>query len=316
MYLQEDFKKNTGPKKIIRKIFRSLTRNSARNSDGFSIVESLVAVGIMSIVMMGFTQMMWNQSRQTKGFEETLARLDVEKTLATFLADGSVCGATLAGTLPGTAPKTFDINNFASTSFSLNSIPSSSLDGAADLLAVDQQASSVSNSLKVDTIAYKNIQNTGPDKYTVDLVVTFKGGVRPLRPLNIKTIITTVTADPLNPAIKEVIGCNSSSGGGTMTAGICDSLSGTYNAATGKCDGVGSSGLNEFSGASCPAGSGSPVSFYWDSKRCGSLVGSGTTCRTAVGWFAVAPTCTYRTGYTASTAKTCTAVTWSRVRCM
>jgi len=278
-------------------------KNKLKSQSGFSLVETLVALVVMSILMVGFMQMMGNQAKQTKGLEETLARLDLEKTLQTYLADGSICGATLAGA----TPKTFNVANLATTSFSVSSLPAGAQAGAPSLIAVNQKASSLSNSLMVAGITYKNIQNTGvADKYNMDLEVSFIGGIRPLRPLLFKMILNTT--NDTTTGIKRVTGCNSSS----MNANICASLGGTYDPATGNCSGVGGNitaaecaalngiynwanhtctdqGVQEYTGATCPVGK-TAISWYWTPKSC-----AGNPGCTVGGWVGVGgpPTCVY-----------------------
>jgi type II secretory pathway pseudopilin PulG len=77
---------------------------SVRNERGQSLVQILVAVGLMGILMAAFAQMMTNQMRETKALSEKLASLDLEKLLIAALADGSVCGHVLNNP----APLTFD----------------------------------------------------------------------------------------------------------------------------------------------------------------------------------------------------------------
>jgi len=182
--------------------------NKLKSQSGFSLIETLVAFGVMSILMVGFMQMMSNQAKQTKGLEETLARLDLEKTLQTYLADGSICGATLAGP----TPQTFNVANLATTSFSVSTIPAGAQAGAPSLIAVNQKASSLSNSLMVASITYKSLQATGvADKYNMDLEVSFTGGIRPLRPLLFKMLL--YTTNDTTAGVKRVTGCNSGGAG-------------------------------------------------------------------------------------------------------
>ena len=262
-----------------------------------SLIEILVAMGVMSILMLAFTQMMTQQIKQTSALEQTLARLDVERTLSTFLADGSVCKASLE-------TQTFNEAALASTSFNVSNLPSSTHSGALYLIEANKQASALSGSLKVNTIVYKNIQSTGiTNKYNMDLEVTFTGGIRPLKPLIFKMILNTENST--TAGVKNITGCNTSG----MTADICNSFDGFWNPSTGKCSGVGSnwgmtaaecsdingiydsvnkicndSGVQEYSGTTCPAPK-QMIAGYWDPKTCTGCPNFPTinTCTTVGG---------------------------------
>jgi len=297
--------------------------NKPKNRLGMSLVEVLVAMAIMSISMYAFMQIMAHQSKQTRGLEEVLARLDLEKTLSTHLADGSVCTTTLAA-------RTFNATAATTTIFNVSSLPISALPGAATLIAENQKASSLSNSLNVGSINFKNLQASNfANKYNMDLEVAFTGGIRPQRPLLFKLILNTED-DASAVGVKKAVGCNSQG----MTSGICASLDGDYNATTGKCTGVGGpsgmtadqctalngiydalnkictdAGVREYNGTVCPAPK-QVVSYYWSSKTCQlKYMYIDASCSTAAGWYMSAPTCKYAL-------LTCTANIITHVRCL
>jgi|GEM_PF-1740838 len=318
------------PRDKLKNKLKENLKEKLKNKIGMSLIEVLIAMGVMSIAMMGFMQIMSNQVKQTRGLEETLARLDLEKTLANFLADGSICKVSLPG-------NTFNVTDVATTTFTVNSLPSSAAIGAGVLIEINKQASAVSNTLKINSIIYKNIQSTAiADKYNMDLEVSFKDGLRPLKPLIFKMLLNTEDA---SAGVKKVTGCNSSS----MNANICASLNGVYNPTTGKCSGAGSTltatecaalngiydsatqkcndqGMQEYSGTTCPAGK-QLILRYWDSRTCaGRERFCSISCTTAAVWANVAPVCIFRyaspsSGFDCSVAN-CVATTTSKVLCL
>lgn len=70
---------------------------------GFSIVEVLVASGIMAVIAMGFASYMTNQNKEFKALAETLSSQDLTKSMIGALAKGDVCHYILS-------TKTFNAN--------------------------------------------------------------------------------------------------------------------------------------------------------------------------------------------------------------
>lgn len=165
---------------------------------GMSLVEVLVAVGIMSIVALSFATMMSNQQKEAKAVSETLAKLDLEKLLIAALADGSICSFELTQ-----GPTTFDSTLLASATppvLTLPSIHAASNAAAPLLVANNAQASPSSNSLTVQSIKFEAITNAGnANQYLADLKISFNSGtVRSIRPIALKMILNTSSASPAN----------------------------------------------------------------------------------------------------------------------
>lgn len=70
------------------------------DSRGMSLVETLVAIGIMAVFMSVFAQSQANQSKQTKILSEKLAMLDLEKLLIGSFSSGATCTYTLSQPTP------------------------------------------------------------------------------------------------------------------------------------------------------------------------------------------------------------------------
>ncbi len=98
-------------------------RNSLNNRNGFSIVEILVAVGIMSVIALGMATLITNQTMEIKGIDEKMALQSVQTRVANVLSSPAFCGCFL-----GTS-RTFDYETARVWSSALTSI-ASSYDGA------------------------------------------------------------------------------------------------------------------------------------------------------------------------------------------
>ncbi|MBL7544034.1 MAG: hypothetical protein JNL11_09465 [Bdellovibrionaceae bacterium] len=153
----------------------------------------MFAVGVMLI----------NQQKEVQSLSESLARLEVEKLLIGVLADGKVCTKLLAS-------KTFSSNTLNwQPSLALTGLPANELSGASNILSVNSLASSLSSSLKIDTIDFVDILNNNAtpasNSWRASLVVSFTGSVRALKPIKIQTILMTDS----DPVTKTVINCSS-----------------------------------------------------------------------------------------------------------
>ncbi len=62
-----------------------------KNKKAVSIVETLVAVGIMSIMMAGFASMLSSQGKETRALAEILGVQDLQKSMIGIMAKGDVC---------------------------------------------------------------------------------------------------------------------------------------------------------------------------------------------------------------------------------
>ncbi len=186
-----------------------------KKSNGFSLIEVMIAIGILSIIIAGTTSYMTMQHREIKSLTEMLAKLDVEKFLIAALADGSVCSGELTNSaLNPSAP--YRINStsaatLADTSISLNEIYSGSLPTSPVLIRRGQPPSPMTNSLLIEDIRFGNLQATGVgNQYLAQFTISFNGNlVRQLKPLILKKTITLNNADPI--ASRTITGCLSTS---------------------------------------------------------------------------------------------------------
>lgn len=187
-----------------------------RSQSGQSLIQVLVGAGIMGVVMMGAMSMMTHQSRETRALAETLAAMDLQKTLIATIADGNICHHILNNP----TQRTFDSTSLSPTSpqvIRLNRIPISTAASAPSVAEVGEKASSYSNSLIVNDIRL-NIKEGVGNTYLADWVVDFDSSktVRQLRPV---TVSARLIVDRTTPIATRIIACQ---GGGDESHGECN----------------------------------------------------------------------------------------------
>ena len=147
-----------------------------RSRSGFSLVETLVVVGVMGIIMGGMMTLQSHQSKEVKALSEQLAKSELDKNLISVFADGTICSFMFAnGSSVGLSPvnATFDASTLPKkNAFTLNQIP---LRGgsSAPIAQINQQASASSNSLYVNSIYVNVVQKVDANHYLATLNVSF-----------------------------------------------------------------------------------------------------------------------------------------------
>lgn len=190
------------------------------NKKGISIIEVLVATGIMAILMAGFASMMLNQNKETKAVSEILSAQDLMKTLIGSLSKGDVCYYILstkkfnANQVVAGNPETIDIG----TQPIYSSMVASGTPGPA-LIKKGDKASAYTSSLEIKSIQFQitNGTFTGPiGNFQGRWIINFDGSksVRQLKPLSISAVIT---ANTTNPTLAGTISCLGS--GGSLGSG-------------------------------------------------------------------------------------------------
>lgn len=164
--------------------FRITLKRQFGNQAGVSIIEVLVAGGIMAIIFAATASLIASQQKEGRALAEKMASLDLERLLINSLSNGTICSAELASNVfNSTGPYKIDTSNLATQVINLSSLHASKLASAPTLISVGQTASSLSYSLKIDTIRFQNFVSAGlPDLYLTDLEVSLKGGVRSFKP--------------------------------------------------------------------------------------------------------------------------------------
>jgi Tfp pilus assembly protein PilV len=187
-----------------------------QNQNGQSLVQVLISMVIMSVLMVSFTSMMTNQTRQLEGLSQKVAATDLQQLMTAALADGSVCSYVLnhpnVMTIDTTRPfpQTITLRNPSSSAAALYaSVASPSGPPGPVIAQVQQPASPISNSLIVSSI---QLQITGGSNghYIGNWLVYFDSTktIVPLKPVSIGTTINVDTTTPPNsPSSARVTSC-------------------------------------------------------------------------------------------------------------
>ncbi|HLD98687.1 MAG TPA: hypothetical protein VJB59_00415 [Bdellovibrionota bacterium] len=161
-----------------------------KNELGVNLIEVMVAAAVIAIVMLGFTQMITYQQRETRALSEKLAVLDFQGLMAKVLASGNVCRFNLTDTAipanPGNPQKFIDALPAA---ISLARLHSSTVGSPPPVLA--SVGSPFNQTMSVQSISIDNISKIAPKQYTAQLQVNFLGGVRPIRPAAVSIVLQT-----------------------------------------------------------------------------------------------------------------------------
>ncbi|WP_374029950.1 hypothetical protein [Bdellovibrio bacteriovorus] len=182
-------------------------------------MELLIAVGILGILSAGMATLMINQQKESRALQETFARMDLEKSLLSSLANGSICTFILNHSSQGPTSSTpnrdrnvFDSNGVTSSQpliIKIQNLLASPSESAPSLARVGERASALSNNLIVSDMRFVIRPNLPPDVFLADFEVSFRENmtVRAPRKIVIKNIqIATDSGTPLNA--KEIIGCS------------------------------------------------------------------------------------------------------------
>ena len=184
------------------------------SEDGQSLVGTLVSVSIMGVAILGMASMFQYYNKEMRAVNEKLSALELEKSLITTLANGSVCAfeLTQAGAwLPSgtTIPITFDSSSIGTANPPIINLNQVLINAAADapvLASINSPAGLNSNSAVIKSIQITNI--TGPadgNTFSAQLQVTFDPDklVRSLSPVSIhQTILTSGSGNT-----KTITGC-------------------------------------------------------------------------------------------------------------
>lgn len=231
----------------------------AFNSRGMGIIEVMIAIGILSIAMMGMLTMQASMQKETRALTEKLGSLDLEKFLISALADGKICTAELTPSVIN-GNNSFKVNagQPETTTFTLaNGLHSNAMDSTKILIGPGDHPSPFTKNLKVKGggITITDFVKIDTNLYSANIKVEFEsdGLVRPLRPITVKTTVLTNASDT-------ILGCGVGDVGFGGTYDACNCVS------WGRCKG---NHLNNDQ-FSCPAGyTAYLVSTFDDRGKCG-----------------------------------------------
>lgn len=178
---------------------------------GMTLVEVLIATGIMSILMFAVSSMIIQISKEEQYFETRLEILGTEFSIFKVFSDASTCTKNLKNSI-------FDSTSLATTSVSYNEIFAS--DSLTAPAIVKTPASTAINGLLVNSIKLENIQSLGiSDGWTGEVVVKFNNSLllRPAPDYRLKTIFSTDSSSPDNA--KVITNCSFTNSSGSCTPG-------------------------------------------------------------------------------------------------
>ena len=188
------------------------------NCQGFSILEALIAIGIMAIVMAGFTSMLSAQNKETKAMSEVIGSQDLQKSLSAAMSDGAVCKEVLKN-IPFNAqavvagnPETIDLGTSPLYISMINpTTPGPVLFKKGDKPSV-YTSSLVIQSIKliIDSGAYSGAAGSFAARWEVQFDRS-----KMIRALRSLVVATTLTANTTTETSALITSCN---GGTTSTA--------------------------------------------------------------------------------------------------
>lgn len=215
--------------------------NFFKNNQGFSLVEVMVAAGMLGLLAMAGVKLMQNQNQAMKTIETKSEYNGIMNDIRTILADSNSCRTTLGGLNAKTTPvgAIWQITQVVQTGAGPTNI--ARYTGNANW----QQAPAYGNGkirivgIRLDDSAtdVETTSGPGPTVGTTNLVITFTAGLntqsKQLETFdkNLKLNVTT-TAGTTN-----INDCNSTVADNSLNdmTKACASLNGTYNQATERC---------------------------------------------------------------------------------
>lgn len=220
-----------------------------KHHNGFSLVEVLVTVGVVSIMGLAMASMISSLERQNKALGQKLESIELEQSVNRILVDNTSCGCLFD--YPAWTTGTPEI--------SLNHLKKGC--NAENLLTKD--ASIFPNSqLKVETIKLKNITPlVGSGTISGDVEIVLKNGISSMKPIRISGL--RFSPDDITTPTK-IAGCVGVAGAQTMCTGMGGSWDGS------KC--IMSTNIDSQTSKICTNLGGS-----WDGSSC-SLVAKSKTC--------------------------------------
>lgn len=199
-------------------------------SSGFSIVEVLVALGIMAVVTMGMMTLITNQTTEIKGIDEKMALQAVQTQVSNVLSSPAFCGCFL-----GTS-RTFDYQSTRVWSSPLTSIASSYETTCAPAgTAFLTVGTALGPKLLPTAMNLQNITETTANSgnFTADLVLQFDQTLltRSRKSLSVPMYFSLNMVDPI--AARRLGTCSSVAAAAPIDlATLCAQMNGFYNGTT------------------------------------------------------------------------------------
>ena len=190
---------------------------TTQNQRGFSLIEILVAISVMSIMIFTMMTFQDNQNKEIKGLYEKLAIADAQKVLSLSLSNNDVCLYTLNQPSPLTFDATVDVATVPANLNIINPIYSSVRPNGAggfDLGPVVGRIGEAPSATAPNLIisAIKLVINKGPTPmpppgtnipFSGHWVIEFQSNrlTKPAKPIMVPTILIANTTNASNATI-------------------------------------------------------------------------------------------------------------------
>lgn len=186
-----------------------------RNPRGFSIIEVLITVSIMSMMAMGIATLVVNATKDQRAIQEKFAMLEVQNSVLSSFSNSATCLQQLTGGAP--THLNLDAAAIATTSMPLSEIRAGILPTSPLLAKTGQPLPGyVGNQMIVSSMNFQNIEPTGnPNEYNgyIEIMLDPASMIRPMKPIRIRQLFT---ARPDPSASSSLIEDCQSSGGKKM----------------------------------------------------------------------------------------------------
>lgn len=194
------------------------------NQNGFSLIEILIASGIIAIVAMAMASMTSSQQKQMRLLEQKSETIDLKNTLAKLLYDPAICTTQLQN-----LPLTPDVAlNFVNKDISsINTAVESTPIVAGPVAGVSSPLPNSKTGIKVDGLRLQNFVLIKPGVYRSIMEISFdkNSTIIALIPINLGLVLK------VNMATNQIQSCESLD----IKESHCNELGGTWDPATLEC---------------------------------------------------------------------------------
>lgn len=164
------------------------------SSKGVTLMETLVSIGIASLVGLGMASMVASQNKEVSGLTEKLAIKDLETRLQKSIAVDDFCSClfrgskVVAGSL--TSPPSQIPIGYTQP---IPNVPTACTAVSSNTKLIPASGQTIAGSqIKVSTLNYSNLTLIGPNQYSGQLNISFdpKSGVRSLKGIKASFVLT------------------------------------------------------------------------------------------------------------------------------
>ncbi|MCM2280948.1 MAG: prepilin-type N-terminal cleavage/methylation domain-containing protein [Bdellovibrionaceae bacterium] len=186
--------------------------NRILSEDGFSLIEMVIASGILLVLALGMSSFYTTMSKENSALQQKLNTLELEQAVVRLLGDADACSCMFSGLAMGTINSNIDLSTPLKNGCS------------SDILIAPDKPISASSSVTVNTIQLKNLKVIAPGRRGADLEVSFSNTVRALKPITIPSLGFEIAAGKVTQCV------------GTAGAQkLCQDMGGIWDTTSSKC---------------------------------------------------------------------------------